>query len=1256
MIVHCTRAHLAVLIAALVLASACGSQKKSGRQSCDVDQDCAGGVCFEEECFSSCKTQAQCKQDEFCVRKVGSDGVAEEVCVVQSEYLGCLQDVDCAELVAGVCEMKGCDQATTQCFVKAKAPGTSCPLDDSTTGVCADRVCQCVPKCDNRECGPDGCGGFCGEPVTGECPGAQDVCEDGRCKCQPDCEAKGKDCGSDGCGGLCGTLEGECPGHQDKCVEGHCTCQPACEGKDCGPDGCGGFCSALADGACPGPQDKCVSGQCVCQPACDGKDCGPDGCDGFCGELEGGCPGPQDACVEGECRCQPACDGLECGPDGCGGHCGELEEGACGGSQDACIEGLCVCQPACDGKDCGPDGCGSSCGQLQGGCAGAQDACIEGLCVCQPACDGKDCGPDGCGGSCGQLQGGCAGAQDVCADGVCTCVPECDGRECGDDGCGGQCGACKACKACTAQGQCVLDPCCNIPIQGCCQGETLRICSNKTIQQVDCDTAGPSCGWNPLAAVYSCFTAGGAEPTGEFPIGCPPCIPDCDGRECGDDGCGGTCGGCEPWNRCDGQGQCGNLCTDVCAGRQCGPDLCGGFCGTCAEGQACGDDGQCVPGCVPDCSLPTGGAKVCGSDGCGGACGPNQGQCPDGLYCAANGLCTENCLPTACGERQCGFDGCGGACGPSEGYCQYPLACTIDGQCGNWCTSCSHDPSCSDLGFEAGDFIGWSTWGDAHVVTGLFEVAPTEGWYMAMLGANDAPAGKYTFRSSEATFDDCLPLDVNHVDLDWRYVSAAFKEFCGAGLGNRVRVVVSSGSGTADVRGWVTVVDAGLDELCALEDCTCDGDFCGVCGGQYAGLVPTGFALGDKDDVWSTPWVHAKASLGDLVAQSDGLVKVSVMLTGDGDPAYQSLLLLDAIHFTVCQPQCDGRECGPDACDGYCGTFGGGCAGATDVCVDGLCCTPLCNTLPVATGDSILPGMIPCGPDGCGGSCGACTGPQDQCIDGWCECIPACEGKQCGDDGCGGDCWWDLNPGALYFCDAEGSAVCLDGACCQPSCLTPEGLPAMCGSDGCGGECGLCEGVQDACLDGVCVCQPDCAGRVCGDDGCGGFCGDLPEGACPGPQDVCFEGQCLCQPDCWGGEKLCGDDGCGGDCGVCGGAQDACVDGTCVCQPYCPVGYCGFDGCGGTCTCPGAQDQCLEGMCICQPDCWGGEKLCGDDGCGGVCGTCPGATDVCVSGACCTPDCADKECGPDFCGGSCGECPVDQFCDTGMFVCVPIAF
>ena len=147
-----------------------------------------------------------------------------------------------------------------------------------------DEGCGCVPQCGGKECGPDGCGGSCGQ-----CLSAQAQCVDGLCTCASDCA--GKECGPDGCGGWCG----ECPPDAD-CLDGLCTCTAACESKECGPDGCGGSC-----GQCPSAQDDCIDGLCTCTSDCEGKECGPDGCGGSCGE----CPGST-VCMESECE-EPSC-------------------------------------------------------------------------------------------------------------------------------------------------------------------------------------------------------------------------------------------------------------------------------------------------------------------------------------------------------------------------------------------------------------------------------------------------------------------------------------------------------------------------------------------------------------------------------------------------------------------------------------------------------------------------------------------------------------------------------------------------------------------------------------------------------------------------------------------------------------------------------------------------------------------------------------------------------------------------------------
>ncbi|MGM0577111.1 MAG: choice-of-anchor D domain-containing protein [Myxococcota bacterium] len=78
-----------------------------------------------------------------------------------------------------------------------------------------------------------------------------------------------------------------------------------------------------------------------------------------------------------------------------------------------------------------------------------------------------------------------------------------------------------------------------------------------------------------------------------------PCVPDCDGRECGGDGCGGSCGGCPSAAPFCKQGLCQVACTPTCDGRECGGDGCGGSCGTCPSAAPLCEDHLCKTGVPP---------------------------------------------------------------------------------------------------------------------------------------------------------------------------------------------------------------------------------------------------------------------------------------------------------------------------------------------------------------------------------------------------------------------------------------------------------------------------------------------------------------------------------------------------------------------------------------------------------------------------------------------------------------------------------
>ena len=70
-----------------------------------------------------------------------------------------------------------------------------------------------------------------------------------------------------------------------------------------------------------------------------------------------------------------------------------------------------------------------------------------------------------------------------------------------------------------------VDPCGDIPYQGCCEGETVKFCQSGQLKTLDC-SQNPSCGWSASLGGYECGTSGGTDPTGKFPRACPGFAPD----------------------------------------------------------------------------------------------------------------------------------------------------------------------------------------------------------------------------------------------------------------------------------------------------------------------------------------------------------------------------------------------------------------------------------------------------------------------------------------------------------------------------------------------------------------------------------------------------------------------------------------------------------------------------------------------------------------------------------------------------------
>ncbi len=328
-------------------------------------------------CCDNTVMECVCAIDDFCCGApdpfFGDPGFWDDLCV------------DYAVIDCGGCG--SCNGPATQCGWQNGDGYYNCASTASADPTGANpRMCGggCTPQCSGRQCGADGCGGVCGQCLSGQsCNTSSGQCIS---SCTPQCN--GRQCGADGCGGVCGQcLSGQsCNTTSGQCIS---SCTPQCSGRQCGPDGCGGVCGQCLSGqSC-----NTTTGQCAasCTPQCSGRQCGTDGCGGVCGQCLSG----QSCNAQGQCaaQCVPSCSGKACGDDGCGGSCGTCPNG------QSCSTGACVseCTPSCAGKVCGDDGCGGSCGTCSTG-----EACDEaGACVSSCGCEGKQCGDDGCGRVCG---------------------------------------------------------------------------------------------------------------------------------------------------------------------------------------------------------------------------------------------------------------------------------------------------------------------------------------------------------------------------------------------------------------------------------------------------------------------------------------------------------------------------------------------------------------------------------------------------------------------------------------------------------------------------------------------------------------------------------------------------------------------------------------------------------------------------------------------------------------------------------------
>ena len=551
-----------------------------------------------------------------------------------------------------------------------------------------------------------------------------------------------------------------------------------------------------------------------------------------------------------------------------------------------------------------------------------------------------------------------------------------------------------------------------------------------------------------------------------------PCIPDCDGKECGDDGCEGECGDC-PEN---------DPCNAVCEDGQCVPSEVGDeICGNGVDEDCDGEDLYCeepvgmvhATGCYID--------QYEASDCEGVACSEAAGTPWTSVAFDEAGLA---CMKRS--SRLCSIEEWQVACAGEEGN-TYPYGNLYQGSLCNT---------------ESGKVDPSGTWIDCVTDAGVYDLSGNAAeWVLdeqglpALAGGNCTAGakGKCSYAdpvdgsstSSKTGFRCCMKWDD---DLDGDdYVNSA------------------------DCNDFNPGINPGEAELCDGFDNDCNGETDEGFDGDGDGVA----SCFDCDDENKLAFPGAQETCDGIDNNCSGEIdEGGDALCDDGDACNG----LETCDDDACQPgqapDCDDQNpCTDDSCDKQ-----EGCIHANntaecddqnvctlgDLCADGVC-VPGGQALECDDGN-------PCTTDSCNSETGCINSnvendtpcsdtPQWVCKDGECLCQPACDGKECGDDGCDGVC--GSCPGL--------QDVCIEGTCvCEPQCDGKE-----CGDDGCEGSCGECEG-ELVCDNGICI---GCGDSICNEDE-----GETCE-TCP---DDCGECSLECDPPCAPALEECIQPGAGG--------------------------------------------------------------------------------------------------------------------------------
>ncbi len=738
---------------------------------------------------------------------------------------------------------------------------------------------SCRRSCQDRECGDDGCGGTCGTCTDGK------VCQAGTCACAADdhkaCCAQAV-CWFDSCGAQ-GTKVVDCP---FGCKEGACeACVPQCSGKECGEDGCGKDCGTCTVGSCAGlkwtPVATCPAGTCIpgqVQDCDDGNPCTVDTCDPNAGcsrrNVDTGTTCVAGACVDVLWTKPITCIAGQC--IGGGGSLQCVDGNDC--TDDTCSPALGCAFPsnskACDDSD--PCTIGDTC--QSGDCRGTgpldcddQNACTLDSCVKAVGCkhdpvnEGKVCSSGFCAALDWTKPSTCAGGQCIAQAGQ-----SCDDQmTCTTDSCDPTIGCVNA----VQQGKCLIEGMCHSEAQT-NAANACQVCTpatNRTAWSAKSCDDGKTCTTNTCSAstgcintalAGNCLIAGTCYLTGnKNPLNvCQTCTPATNTTTWSPAIDGGTCAA----------GSCSGLTwtkPSTCLSGQCNG---GGGTQSCNDGLVCTTDSCTATGCRS--------VLIAGNCLIDGACYTNGQVNPLNpcQFCTtskstttwSNGTDGVQCLAASCADltltlpKKCAS----GQCVGTTQSCNDGLACTTD--------SCSTSTGCANVLLVGNCVISGSCYADGQAdpsaSCSVCNTAKSTAFWC------DAPAGTQCQAGSCSFQAYTTPKTCNNLG--------------DCVVGGTVGACVSTACSVAtcdDATGCTQVVQGAnclIGGTCYQDGYRQSATACKVCNN---GMNPLGWSnVSNGTTCGTNKWCQAGSC--------------------------------------VCQPQCEGKQCGSDGCGGSCGT---GCNG-----------------------------------------------------------------------------------------------------------------------------------------------------------------------------------------------------------------------------------------------------------------------------------------------------------------------------------------